>query len=222
MVSWSAVEDLGDGIWRWTERHPEWHPGEFGARVVSFALVDGPRTLVIDPLVLTDQEWERLDGVVAGGVETLITIPYHARSAEAVRARYGGSIWGHPAVAARLRSARGFRPVTDVDGFPAGVRAFVVGSPRRFEMPLFVESKRALVFGDVVVEDAGRLRVWVQGPLDERRLRWYRERYRPTLETLLEPDTRRVLVTHGKPVLEDGRRRLAEAIEAGPWYHRPS
>jgi hypothetical protein len=220
MVRWSAVEDLGDGIWRWTVRHPEWHPGEFGARVVSFALVDGARTLVVDPLVL-DDDWERLDGVVAGEVETLITIPYHVRSADAVRARYGGSIWGHPAVARRLRSPRGFRPVTDAGGFPAGVRAFVVGSPRRFEMPLYVESKRALVFGDVVVEDGGRLRAWVQGRLDERRLRWYRERYRPTLEPLLEPDTRRVLVTHGKPVLEDGRRRLEEAL-AEPWYHRPS
>lgn len=215
------MEDLGDGIWRWTGRHPEWHPGEFGARVSSFALVDATRTLVIDPLVVDEETWERLDGVVAGEVEALITIPYHVRSAEEVRMRYGCSIWGHPAVAKRLRSTRGFRAVTTVDGFPKGVRGFAVGSPRRFEMPLLVESKRALVFGDVVVEEAGQLRVWVQAPLDERRLRWYRERYRPTLEPLLEADARRVLVTHGSPVLEEGRRRLAEAIEAGPWYHRP-
>jgi len=31
-------ERLADGLWRWTARHPEWHPGEFGKEVASFAL----------------------------------------------------------------------------------------------------------------------------------------------------------------------------------------
>ena len=31
-------EDLGDGIWRWELRHPEWHPRtEFGAEVGCYA-----------------------------------------------------------------------------------------------------------------------------------------------------------------------------------------
>jgi hypothetical protein len=30
-----------------------------------------------------------------------------------------------------------------------------------------------------------------------------------------------VLVTHGEPVLHDGRAALAAALAAEPWYHRP-
>jgi hypothetical protein len=29
-----------------------------------------------------------------------------------------------------------------------------------------------------------------------------------------------VLVTHGEPVLDQGRDRLAAALRAEPWYHR--
>jgi hypothetical protein len=215
------VQDLGDGIWRWTARHPEWHPGAFGARVASYAAVAPAGTLLIDPLVPDEDGWERLDGVVAGAVETVITIPYHTRSAEAARDRYGGSIWGHPRVAKRLRNTVGFRPVSSTCGFPAGVSASFVGSPRRSEMPLHLEAWAAVAFGDVVVEEGGRLRVWVQAPMDERRLRWYTTRYRPTLERLLDLQVERVLVTHGRPVLRDGRRALARAL-AEPWYHRAS
>ena len=39
--------------------------------------------------------------------------------------------------------------------------------------------------------------------------RFYRERFNPTLEPLLELDFDRVLVTHGEPVMKDGRRQLA-------------
>jgi len=62
------VEQIGDGIWSWTARHPEWHPGVFGARVVSFALAGSGRTVLIDPLAPGDEDgfWTRLDGVVSG------------------------------------------------------------------------------------------------------------------------------------------------------------
>ena len=87
-----AVEQLADGIWSWTARHPEWHPGVFGARVVSFALPGSGRTVLIDPLAPDeDGFWTQLDGVVAGPVTVLITIGYHVRSTEAVCDRYPGT-----------------------------------------------------------------------------------------------------------------------------------
>ena len=45
------MEELTEGLWRWTARHPEWHPGEFGAEVASFAVQAGNDTLLVDPLL---------------------------------------------------------------------------------------------------------------------------------------------------------------------------
>jgi hypothetical protein len=39
---------------------------------------------------------------------------------------------------------------------------------------------------------------------------------------LLDLDVNRVLVTHGVPILTEGRAALREALDAGPWYHRPN
>ena len=39
------------GLWSWAARHPEWHPGEFGAEVVSFGVRAGEDSLLIDPLL---------------------------------------------------------------------------------------------------------------------------------------------------------------------------
>jgi hypothetical protein len=66
----------------------------------------------------------------------------------------------------------------------------------------------------------GELRVWSGERVDAGVASFYRERFNPTLEPLLELDFERVLVTHGEPVLADGRKRLGEALAADPWYHR--
>jgi hypothetical protein len=39
------------GLWRWTARHPEWHPGDWGSAVASFAVDAGDAALLIDPLI---------------------------------------------------------------------------------------------------------------------------------------------------------------------------
>jgi hypothetical protein len=48
------LQQLADGLWRWTARHGEWHPGEWGSRVACFALDAGDATLLIDPLLPED------------------------------------------------------------------------------------------------------------------------------------------------------------------------
>ena len=47
--------------------------------------------------------------------------------------------------------------------------------------------------------------------------RFYRERFNPTLEPLLDLDLERVLVTHGQPIMRDGRAALEAALRAKPW-----
>jgi hypothetical protein len=82
-------------------------------------------------------------------------------------------------------------------------------------------SHAALAFGDAVVTTPdGELRMWAQETIDERRRRFYRERFAPTLAPLLDLPIRRVLVTHGAPVLEDGAAVLRAALDAEPWNVR--
>jgi glyoxylase-like metal-dependent hydrolase (beta-lactamase superfamily II) len=110
-----------------------------------------------------------------------------------------------------------FRVVTPDDRLPLGLSVHRIGNPRRYEQPVLLPERRALAFGDAVVGADGGLRVWVQQELDARTQRWYHERLVPSLEPLLELDFDRVLVTHGDPVLSDGRAALAAALAAPPW-----
>ena len=221
-----APEQLIDGLWRWTAQHPEWHPGEFGSEVASFAVQAGDDTVLIDPLLPPDPDpvLELIDGQLDGRLSILITIPYHVRSSEEIRRRFRGSaettIWGHPACRKRLQEQAGFRELAPGDELPAGISAHVIGKPRRYEMPLLIPSHKALVFGDAVAEVGGDLRVWSERRVDADVSRFYRERFNPTLAPLLDLDFDRVLLTHGRPVMRDGRDELAKALRGEPWYHR--
>ena len=223
------MDVIADGIWRWMARHPEWHPRTaFGSEVSSYVLRDGDNTLVIDPIApggdvkaLLDQ----LDGIVAGHVRILITIPYHVRDAEPVWQHYRdrkATICGHLAVAKRLADDRGFRALSAGVAIDSGILPVPIGNPRRYEMPFFVPEHRALVFGDAIVEVDGAARVWIQRPVTPERLDWYQGRLRPSFEPLLDVDCDRLLVTHGQPVLAGGRQALRHALDDGPWYHRPN
>jgi hypothetical protein len=220
------MQKLTDRLWRWTARHPEWHPGEFGAEVASFAAAADGTLLLIDPLLPEDEDdagrvLETLDGAVADRVAILISVPYHVRSSEELWRRYRKdaqtTIHGHPAAAKRLEDRSAFNPIEPGAPLPGGVTAHAIGKPRRHEMPLHVPSHDALVFGDAVAEYGGTLRVWSTEKVDSKVERFYRERFNPTLEPLLELPFEAVLVTHGQPVLEGGRRALRKALEAKPW-----
>ena len=218
-----APSKLANGLWRWTARHPEWHPGEFGREVACFALQAGDDAILIDPLLPPDGEpvLERIEGILGDRLSILITVPYHVRSSEEIWRRFKGdadtSIWGHPACTKRLDDDSGFRELEPDTELPAGITAHAIGKPRRHEMPLHLPSHRALAFGDAVAEVDGRLVVWATSKVDAKVERFHRERFNPTLEPLLELDFDRVLVTHGEPVMKDGRKKLRAALRGKPW-----
>jgi glyoxylase-like metal-dependent hydrolase (beta-lactamase superfamily II) len=219
----SQPVEIAAGLWRWTARHPEWHPGEFGRRVAAFALRADNETLLVDPLLPEDdpaQVVEALDALVGARVAILVTIPYHTRSAEPLAARYRATIYGHPATAKRLADASAFRPAKPGDALPGGARAFTIGRPRRSEQPLWLPSHRAVAFGDAVVGVDGGLRVWAHAAVDDRMRRFHRERFAPTLEPLVELGPERALVGHGEPVLSNARAALAAALATDPWTRR--
>ena len=220
------MEKLTAGLWRWTAQHPEWHPGEFGAEVASFAAKAGDGTLLlVDPLLPPEPEpvLDMLDEQVGERVAILISVPYHVRSAEELWQRYArraeATIHGHPAAAKRLTDKSAFREIDPGTPLPAGVTAHTIGKPRRHEMPLHIPSHDALVFGDAVVEHDGALKVWATDKVDAKVKRFYRERFNPTLEPLLELPFDAVLVTHGQPLLSGGKEALRAALDAEPWLH---
>ena len=217
--------ELTTGLWRWTARHPEWHPGVFGAEVASFAIEAGDDLLLLDPQLPQDDTaavLELLDRLAgkANAVHSLITIGYHVRSAEQLAKRYGGRIHGPKTCASRLKGKKLLTAWEPGKAGPAGVTPFAIGKPERSERPLWIPSHRAIAFGDAVVTNPdGELVVWSHEHLDDKRLRFYGERFAPTLEPLIDLDAERILVTHGEPVLERGAAALKRAADGQPWYH---
>ena len=191
------VRELGPGLWRWTARHPDWTEDDAvdWDADVGCVYCEVDRTIVtIDPLVPAEEAererfWRALDRDVErlGAPIVLTTVSDHVRSAAEVVERYGAAA----------------RAVDEVAGLQA------IPTARFEEIVVWLEPYRALVAGDVLLgDDAGGVRVcpddWCEGL--EHDVVW------ASLEPLLELPVELVLVSHGEPVLADGRAALALAL----------
>jgi glyoxylase-like metal-dependent hydrolase (beta-lactamase superfamily II) len=203
------VQQITPGLWRWTAWHPECKDD------VGCVYYEGHDAIVlIDPLVPEDEAdrlWRALDRDVERGsrpVHVLITIFWHTRSARQVAERYGARIWapsrGRAAIERRTALAGdAFRPGAKL---PGGVQA--LSTTRGTEVVYWTPEHRALVPGDVIL---GGLRLcpesWLPGKTGHNELR-------ASLRPLLDLPVERVLVSHGEPVLANGRAALARALGA--------
>jgi glyoxylase-like metal-dependent hydrolase (beta-lactamase superfamily II) len=212
------VEQITPGLWHWTAPHPDWKPKDRGKDglgwdelVSSYALVQDDTVVLIDPQVPADEEdagrlREALDRDVEGHgpPAILITVYWHARSAEQIAARYPGStIW------APSDTPEGHVPSTDTysagDALPAGILAYDVGMLG--ELVLYHPSHQALVFGDVVLDG---VRIcpdsWLRKDMS-------RKDVADALRPLLEHEIDLLLLTHGGPVTGGAREKLETALE---------
>jgi glyoxylase-like metal-dependent hydrolase (beta-lactamase superfamily II) len=199
------VEQLRPRLWRWTALHPDWTPEEGGPdgwaqEVASFALVEDDALVLFDPLVPSecgsDEEerfWRALDDDVHhhGAPRILLTVFWHARSAQQIAERYEGA--RVPAIG---------------DELPAGIEARPTDDPD--EVVFWIPSHRALVAGDVLLgtEDGGVRLVpdaWLRKGTT-------REQVRAALLPLLELPVELLLLTHGEPVRADAHAALAEVL----------
>ena len=202
------------GLWRWTGFHEAWKE-DVGC--VYCETDDG--VVLVDPLVPpedTERFWAALDRDVervGGDVHVLLTVFWHVRSIGTVAERYGARTW-IPTATRPTMTRRGV-PVSDPfrpgDPLPGGLEAF--RTARAAEVVYWIPEHRALVPGDVLLGDGGggvRLcpESWMPGKKSVHDLS---ESLRPLLDLPVE----RILVSHGEPVLTDGRSVLAAALD-GP------
>jgi len=196
--------EIVPGLLRWSAPHPDWRPGAAPGssadweEMVGSVLYELPDVAVlIDPLLPAEGR-ERflawLDRrVAARAVSILTTITWHRRDREELAARY------------RSHSSRAWNAV------PAGV----VPRPLRGagETLYWLPGVRTLVAGDRLIcrEEEG-LSVCPESWLAD--VRVDRAGLARLMRPLLELPIERVLVSHGEPVLHDGRAALARAIAA--------
>jgi glyoxylase-like metal-dependent hydrolase (beta-lactamase superfamily II) len=210
------VRELSPGLWHWQAPHPQWRDTEpWDPNVSSYAIDDGERLLLFDPLGVPSEVVD-----MAAGRETAIvlTAPWHERDAESLVEQLGAPVYtplpdsaqflmdtygitaeqagdGSPDVVWLLRENKGeARPYEAGDKLPFGADVFP--GHKLNDTVLWVESKRAVISGDTLVDFGHGLEI------NERWLRpgVTREEVAAGLRPLLELPVEHVLATHGGPL----------------------
>ncbi len=192
------MQELAPGLRRWTVRHEEW-----GEEVGCLAVETDDGLVLIDPL--------EPPAAVAAPAHVLLTVFWHLRSTAGIDPP---RVW---AAKYSTRSAAN-RGVTVTDqvadgGLPGGLVA--IQTARRSEVVYWLPAQRSVVVGDVLL-GAGAKPKATDEPLRLCPERWLsgpsHADLRESLEPLLELPVERVLVSHGEPVLADGKRQLERVL----------
>lgn len=217
------MRELRPGLWHWRAPHPDWAADEpWPQEVSSYALDDGERLVLFDPLAVPDELLR-----VAGAREPVIvlTSPWHERDAETLVQQLAAPVFAPPADTAQdlidkfgitaeqagdgspdlqwLRDGGGDAHwYTADDSLPFGIAAYPGREPN--DLVLWVESVRAVVPGDTLADfgDGLGLNEWLRG--DARR-----DQIVAGLRPLLDLPVELVLPTHGEPT---DRPALARAL----------
>jgi glyoxylase-like metal-dependent hydrolase (beta-lactamase superfamily II) len=204
------VLEIAPQLWRWTAFHEEWKE-EVGCIYHEV----GDDVVLIDPLVPSDDGkrfFGALDKDVKGKhVHVLVTVFWHVRSAATMVERYGARVWapksGKAAIARRAGGVSD--PFAPGDSLPGGIEAY--RTARAAEVVYWIPEHSALVPGDVLIGDGkGGAKMCPESWLPESKS--HRD-LAASLRPLLDLPVRRVLVSHGRPVLTGGGRALARALE---------
>jgi hypothetical protein len=195
-------EEIAPGLFWWTAPHPDFDahavpdsPGDWGQEVGSTIYEAPDAVVLIDPLLPSDGRERFLDTldalIAARPVSILTTNRWHRRDREELAERY------------RSTTRRAWNAV------PPGV----VPRPLRgaAETMYWLPGVATLVAGDRLLGDGtGGLRLSPQSWLEYAQVdrAGLAELMRPLLELPIE----RVVVSHGEPLLHDGRAAIARAI----------
>jgi hypothetical protein len=199
------IHEVAPGLWYWTAPHPEWRGATDWPEQVGCVCYRAPETAVlIDPLMPPGEEsalWELVAGL-GQRVDVLLTASWHRRDAQVLAERYGTTVWAHE------RARQGLDFPTRSDALPDGVEAFTPDADREGQVAFYLPEHEALVVAEFFMGTCDGLRLCPSPTLRDLNA------FRRSMRTLLDIPIERVLVAHGAPVLTEGRRRIAEALDA--------
>jgi glyoxylase-like metal-dependent hydrolase (beta-lactamase superfamily II) len=209
------MREVVAGVWHWEAPHPDWAgpenealrrrlaampepPNEAARGVVSsYAVDDGERLLLFDPLSVPRQIEEL--GAAREPV-VVLTCPWHERDMQSFAERVGAPVFtpapdeGTPDLAWLLGADRSDAHLYSAgDRLPVGVEAFPGRLPN--DLVLWIESRRAVVAGDTLVDFGEGLEVPVEWLPEDIGREQAAEGLRPLLQLPVEV----VLATHGGP-----------------------
>ena len=210
------MRELRPGLWHWQGLHPGWRETEpWDQNVSSYAIDDGERLLLFDPMP-PPSEIEALVGDRETAV--VLTCPWHERATESLVERFDVPVYtplpdsaeylmqtygitaeqagdGSPDVVWLLKEGKGdARLYAPGDRLDVGVEAFPGQKPN--DLVLWVESHRAVVAGDTLVDFGGGLEInerWLE------MAKATREQVVAGLRPLLDRPVELVLAAHGGP-----------------------
>ena len=208
------MRELQAGLWHWQAPHPGWTPAErWPQEVSSYAIDDGARLLLFDPLSVPDELLER-----AADREPVVvlTAPWHERDTRSLVERFGVPVYaplpdtaddlmhkfgitaeqagdGSPdLVWLRAGDAGEWHPYSAGDRLVLGIEAFP--GREHNDMVLWVEDRNTVVCGDTLVDfgEGFEIASWLRADVT-------REQVVAGLRPLLDRPVEHVLPAHGAP-----------------------
>lgn len=205
------MRELQPGLWHWQAPHPEWEAdAPWDQNVSSYAIDDGERMLLFDPLGVPD---EIVGRAADRQTAIVLTAPWHERDSQGLVERLDVPVFTpSPDTAEDLLRTYDFtapegwvspdvRWLVDGEGeahwysagdrLPVGVEAFP--GQKRNDLVLWVASHRAVVAGDTLADFGEGPQInprWLGGGVT-------REQVVEGLRPLLERPVEHVLETHG-------------------------
>lgn len=206
------MRELRPGLWHWQAPHPEWTAdAAWPQEVSSYALDDGARLLLFDPLAVPD---ELLQLAADREPVVVLTAPWHERDTKSLVERFGLPVYtpppdtaddliqkfgitaeqagdGSPDLVWLLKENGGeAHTYLGGDSLPLGVEAFE--GREHNDLVLWVERAGAVICGDTLV-DFGRgfqIADWLRAGVT-------RDEIAERLGPLLERPVELVLPAHG-------------------------
>jgi hypothetical protein len=208
------VRELRAGLWHWQAPHPDWTPDEWWPQQVSsYAIDDGARLLLFDPLAVPS---EILELAADREPVVVLTAPWHERETQSLVERLGAPVFVPPPdTQDDLVQKFGVTPEQAAGGSPDvawllagdGGEAHLYGAGDRLstgieafpgrehnDLVLWIVSVGAVIPGDTLVDFGRGLEIneWLRGGVT-------REQVVEGLRPLLALPVEVVLPAHGAP-----------------------
>ncbi|MGH7571447.1 MAG: hypothetical protein ACREMK_06340 [Gemmatimonadota bacterium] len=201
----SPVREIAPGLFHWTAFHPE-------QRIVVSSYYIAPARALIDPMVPeAGLEWFE----TRAPEHVLITNQFHSRGSAAFAEALGCPVLCHAAglehVRERVPGAESFEHGAVLAG---GIEALAVPGYTPDETTFHVPAAGGgLTFSDILLREG-------DGPLGYAPDGWYGDDPDPAKRrvveagrALLERDFRHLLLTHGQPIVDEGKEALRAFLE---------